>query len=95
VTRDELIAHIDQLVGIVNIPINIDGERCYTEDNSGIAKTAQMLVDVGAAGCSIEDYNPATASIDDADRATDRVAAAAQEAARHGLLLTARTENHL
>jgi 2-methylisocitrate lyase-like PEP mutase family enzyme len=95
VTRDELVGHVDLLVRTVNIPINVDSERCYSDDLAGVAETVRILADVGAAGCSIEDYNPATAAIDSVELATERVAAAAQEAARHGLVLTARTENYL
>jgi 2-methylisocitrate lyase-like PEP mutase family enzyme len=54
-----------------------------------------MLADAGAAGFSIEDWNPATNSIDAIDVATERVRAAATAAAERGLVLTARCENHL
>ena len=56
----------------------------------------RLLGEAGAAGCSIEDYDPATGGIDDVDRAADRVAAAAQAAhAGDPMVLTARAENHL
>ncbi len=47
-------------------------------------------------GCSIEDYDPATDSIDEVGRAAERVAAAAA-AAHEGdaMVLTARAENLL
>ena len=53
-----------------------------------------MLADAGAAGCSIEDYDPETGRIDDPGAAAERVGVAA-EAARGRLVLTARAENHL
>ena len=53
-----------------------------------------MLADAGAAGCSIEDYDPASGRIDDVGAAAERVGAAA-EASRGRLVLTARAENHL
>ena len=55
----------------------------------------ELLAEAGAAGCSIEDYDPATRSIDAIDVATERVAAAVEAARKHGLVLTARAENHL
>jgi 2-methylisocitrate lyase-like PEP mutase family enzyme len=53
------------------------------------------LAATGAAGCSIEDFNPATESIDPIEVSVDRVAAAAEAAAAHGMVLTARAERHL
>ena len=54
-----------------------------------------MIAAAGASGCSIEDYDPATGSIDPLESAVERVAAAATAASRHGVVLTARAENHL
>jgi 2-methylisocitrate lyase-like PEP mutase family enzyme len=95
VTRDELVAHIAALTGSTDLPINVDAERCYAEDTAGIAATINLLADAGAAGISIEDWNPATNAIDAIDVATDRVAAAASAATAHGVVLTGRCENHL
>ena len=95
VTRDELLAHVELLAGGLGIPVTVDAERCYADDLAGVAETVRLLADAGAAGCSIEDYNPATGRIDDLAIAVERVAAAAGEAAMHELVLTARTERHL
>jgi 2-methylisocitrate lyase-like PEP mutase family enzyme len=95
VTRDELVAHVAAITGAVTVPLNVDSERCFAETADGIAETVHLLADAGAAGFSIEDWNPETNSIDDADVATDRVRAAAVAAAERGLVLTARCENHL
>lgn len=95
VTRDELLAHVELLATGLGIPVTVDAERCYAEDLAGVAETVRLLASAGAAGCSIEDYNPATGHVDDLAIAVERVAAAAGEAARHGLVVTARTERHL
>ena len=58
-------------------------------------ETVELIAAAGAAGCSIEDYDPATDSIDAIDVATERVAAASEAAREHGMVLTARAENHL
>ena len=94
VTRDEVVAHVRLLAGAVDVPLTVDSERCYADTTTGVAETVRMLADAGAAGCSIEDYNPATGRIDDIERASERVAAAAAAARETGLVLTARAENH-
>lgn len=94
-SRDELVAHVAAITNAVTIPVTVDSERCYSDDLAGVATTVRLLADAGAAGCSIEDYDPATGAIDELPLAIERVAAAASEAAKHGLVLTARTERHL
>lgn len=93
VTRDEMLTHTTSLVTAISVPLNIDSERCYADDLAGVTETVRLLAEAGAAGCSIEDYNPATRAIDPIELATERVAAAAEGAKRSGLVLTARAEN--
>ena len=50
------------------MPLNVDSERCYPEDPGGVAETVALLADAGAAGFSIEDYDPATGRIDDVEQ---------------------------
>ena len=95
VTRDELLTHVSAISGAVDLPLNVDAERCFADDLAGVAETVTLLAEAGAAGCSIEDYDPARRAIDDVEVAAERVAAAAQAAHRHGMLLTARAENAL
>ncbi len=93
VTRNELVAHTAQIVNAVDVPINVDGERLFPNDEGGIAATVRLLAEAGAAGCSIEDSNPGAGTIDPIDRATEAVAIAAEAAKETGLVLTARAEN--
>jgi len=97
VTRDELVAHVAQLAEATPLPLNVDSERCYPDDPGGVAETVAMLADAGAAGFSIEDYDPATDRIDDVEVAAERVAIAADAAHRLGepMTLTGRAENHI
>jgi 2-methylisocitrate lyase-like PEP mutase family enzyme len=95
VTRDELVAHVASLTAVTHLPMNVDAERCFGEDAAGVAQTVRLLADAGAAGCSIEDWNPATGAIDPIEVAAERVAAAADAAHDAGLVLTARCENLL
>src|SRR5918994_7536371 len=97
VTRDELVAHVAELAAATDLPLNVDSERCYPDDPGGVAETVALLADAGAAGFSIEDYNPATGSVDDLDIAAGRVAEAAEAAHRLAdpMVLTGRAENHI
>lgn len=95
VTLDQLLAHVEALAEAVAIPLNVDAERCFGDDPEGVASNVARIAAAGAAGCSIEDYDPRTGAIDEIRVAADRVAAAAEAAHRHDVVLTARAENHL
>lgn len=95
VTRDELLAHAEALASAVEVPISVDAEYCFASDLTGVAETVRLIAATGAAGCSIEDWNPFTGQIDPLGPAADRVAAAVEAAGRSGMVLTARAENHL
>jgi 2-methylisocitrate lyase-like PEP mutase family enzyme len=97
VTRDALIDHVAAVAAAVDVPLNVDSERCFSDTLDGVAETVRLLHDAGAAGCSIEDWNGDTGQIDPAGLAAERVAAAAEAAHRDDdrLLLTARCENFL
>jgi 2-methylisocitrate lyase-like PEP mutase family enzyme len=97
VSRDELVGHVASLTAATDLPLNVDSERCYPDDPGGVAEAVALLAAAGAAGFSIEDYDPASDSIDSVGVAAARVAVAAEAA--HGLsdpmVLTGRAENHI
>ena len=97
VTRDELVAHVAELAAATELPLNVDSERCYPDDPGGVAETVALLAEAGAAGFSIEDYDPAAGGMDEIAVAAERVTVAAEAAHRlpEPLLLTARAENHI
>lgn len=95
VTRDELLQHVATMTASVAVPFNVDSERCFAEDPAGVADTVTAIADAGAAGCSIEDWDPVHQRIDAVDIAVARVRAAAGAADARGVVLTARCENHL
>jgi 2-methylisocitrate lyase-like PEP mutase family enzyme len=97
VSRDELVAHVASLAAATSLPLNVDSERCYPDEPGGVARTVELLAEAGAAGFSIEDYDPATSSIDDVEEATARVAIAAEATHRLAdpMVLTGRAENHI
>src|ERR687898_2246634 len=82
VTRDELVAHVGAIAEATPLPLNVDSERCYPDDPGGVAETVALLADAGAAGFSIEDYDPAKGGMDDVGVAAARVAEAAEASRR-------------
>ena len=95
VSRHELVEHVRSICGATHLPVNVDAEQCFPGSPGGVAATVELLADAGAAGCSIEDWNPATREIEELGVAVERVGIAAAAAERVGLVLTARGENHL
>ena len=95
VTREELVGHVAALTAFITVPLNVDSERLFPDDPGGIVESVRLLTEAGAAGCSIEDYQPVTGSIDPIGPAAEAVAQAAAACAEHGLVLTARAENYL
>ena len=97
VTRDELVAHVTAVSAATSLPLNVDSERCYPEDAGGVTETVRLLAEAGAAGCSIEDYDPSTGALDEVGAAAERVAEAADaaHALAEPMVLTGRAENHI
>ncbi len=95
VTRDEVVAHVAALANATTVPLNVDSERCYADDLDGIGITVALLAEAGAAGFSIEDWDPVSNQIDSLAGAARRVGTAAAAARQSGMVLTARCENHL
>ena len=97
VARDELVTHVADVAAATPLPLNVDSERCYPDDPGGVAETVRLLGEAGAAGCSIEDWNPVDRRIEDVALAVERVAAAAEAAHAFDppMVLTGRAENHL
>jgi 2-methylisocitrate lyase-like PEP mutase family enzyme len=98
VTRDEAVVHAAVIVAATDLPVSADLENAFADAPAGVAETIQLAVQVGLAGCSVEDF---TGREDDpiyaVAAAAERVAAAA-EVAHTGevpFVLTARAENFL
>jgi 2-methylisocitrate lyase-like PEP mutase family enzyme len=93
VSREELVAHVAAVADAVDVPLNVDSENCFPDAPGGVAETVRLLGEAGAAGCSIEDYDPRADRIEELDVAVARVAEAAD--AKGDVVLTARCENFL
>jgi 2-methylisocitrate lyase-like PEP mutase family enzyme len=97
IARDEAVRHASELVAATDLPVSADFENGFADDPAGVAESVRLGVEVGLAGCSIEDWSGAGDYLYPIAVATERVAAAAQ-AAHSGpvrLVLTARAENYL
>jgi 2-methylisocitrate lyase-like PEP mutase family enzyme len=92
VTLDEVIAHTRAIVDATGLPVSVDLENGYGADPAAAARAVAAAAEAGAAGGSIEDYDP-SGRIYDVGHATERVAAAADAAG--DFVLTARAENHI
>jgi 2-methylisocitrate lyase-like PEP mutase family enzyme len=92
VTLDEVIAHTKVLVAATELPVSVDLENGYGAEPGDAARAVAAAADAGAAGGSIEDYDP-SGRIYDLGHAAERVAAAAEVSGP--FVLTARAENHI
>ena len=97
-SRDEVLAHLREIVGATGLPVNADFESGYGDDPQGVADSVRLAVETGVAGLSIEDASgDAAEPIHDLDTAVARIAAArrAIDAAGGDTLLVGRAENFL
>jgi 2-methylisocitrate lyase-like PEP mutase family enzyme len=93
VSREELVVHVAAITAATSVPLNVDSENCFPDAPGGVGETVRLLEAAGAAGCSIEDYDPRGDRIEELEVAVARVAEAADAA--DGLVVTARCENFL
>jgi 2-methylisocitrate lyase-like PEP mutase family enzyme len=95
-TLDEVIAHTAEVDAATAVPVSVDLENGYGPEPAAAALAITRAAEAGAAGGSIEDYDP-DGRIYDLSHAVERVAAAAVAAQATGtpFVLTARAENHI
>lgn len=95
VPRDEMIAHIAEIVSAVGLPVHADFESGYAHDPEGVAESVRRCAAAGVAGLSIEDTTgDSQAPLYDLPLAAQRIRAAraALDASAPDVLLTARAE---
>ena len=97
VPRDVMLAHITEMVGATELPVNADFRSGYAREPEAVAENVRLCVETGVAGLSIEDATEPHAPQYDVAFATRRVEAAraAIDAAGVDVLLTARAESYL
>lgn len=81
VTRDEALAHAQEIVAATPLPVSGDFENGFADDPDGVADTIRLAAEAGLSGCSIEDTqmvggNPAYAF----ELAVERIRAAVSAA---------------
>src|SRR5436309_9540497 len=96
VKRDDMLAHIRELVESTDIPVNADYENGYADGPEDVAESVQLCVATGVAGLSIEDATDRKESrIYDVDLAVERIRAAKEAIGNSGVLLVGRAEGFL
>ena len=95
VSRDDMLAHIAELVAASDLPVNADFEGGYAHEPQGVAESVRLCVATGVAGLSIEDSTgDKDKPLYDLDLAVARIKAAraAIDKAGGDVLLTGRAE---
>lgn len=88
VTLDEALAHAADLAAATDLPLSVDFEDGYAREPEGVARNVARVIETGAAGVSIEDWDRGAPH--DFALAVDRIAAAA--GAKGDLVLCARAD---
>jgi 2-methylisocitrate lyase-like PEP mutase family enzyme len=94
VTLEEVAAHVAAVDAATSLPVSVDLEHGYGPEPEDVARAVTRVAEAGAAGGSIEDYDP-DGTIYELEHAVERVAAAVEAARAVGFVLTARAENHI
>jgi len=95
VPRDEMLAHICEIVEATSLPVNADFMAGYADEPEDVAANVRLCLATGIAGLSIEDNTGRTdAPLYDKRLAIERIRAAraAIDDAQTGILLTGRCE---
>jgi 2-methylisocitrate lyase-like PEP mutase family enzyme len=95
VPRDEMLAHIREIVEATTLPVNADFHACYADEPEDVAANVRFCVETGVAGLSIEDSTGLSHSpLYEKKLAIERVRAArsAIDASKTGVVLTGRCE---
>ena len=95
VPRDEMLAHIREIVEVTALPVNADFLAGYADQPEDVANNVRLCVSTGVAGLSIEDSTGRTDKpLYEKKLAIDRIRAArsAIDASESGVVLTGRCE---
>ena len=94
VTRDQALAHAQDLITATGLPVQGDFENGWGDDPDTCAETVRLAGEAGLAGICIEDIIPPTGDAYDRDLAIERIkaAAAAVRALPNDFVLCARAD---
>ncbi len=96
-TRDEALAHAQDIVAVTDVPVQGDFENGFGETPETCAETVRLAAEIGLAGICIEDTALPAQTAYGFDLAVERIAAAAAAARAlpHDFVLTARADGIL
>jgi 2-methylisocitrate lyase-like PEP mutase family enzyme len=95
VPRDEMLAHIREMVNATGLPVNADFHAGYADEPENVAANVRLCVETGVAGLSIEDSTGRSdCPLYEKKLAIERIRAARSEieAAQSEVVLTGRCE---
>ena len=95
VPRDEMLAHIREIVNATALPVNADFQAAYGDEPEDVRANVRLCIEAGVAGLSIEDSTGCTDRLLYAKElavARIRAARAAIDATRTDVVLTGRCE---
>jgi len=98
VPREEMLAHIREIVNATALPVNADFHAGYADEPEDVAANVRLCVETGVAGLSIEDSTGRSdCPLYERKLAIERIRAAraAIDASKSGVLLTGRCESWL
>src|SRR5882724_11084900 len=95
VPRDEMLAHIREIVEATALPVNADFHAGYADEPEAVEANVQLCVETGVAGLSVEDSTGRNdCPLYERKLAIERIRAArsAIETSKSGVILTGRCE---
>lgn len=95
ISREDALAHAADIIGATDLPVNGDLENGFGDSPEAVVETVKGAIEVGLAGCSIEDYTAdPNRPYYPLDEAVERIKAAADLRNRLApdFVLTARSE---
>ena len=95
IPRDEMLAHIREIVNVTELPVNADFQAGYADEPDSVAANVRRCIATGVAGLSIEDNTGrADGALYEKQLAVDRIHAARSAIDDSGtrVLLTGRCE---
>lgn len=93
VPRDEMLAHIRELVEATDIPVNADFENGFADEPDAVFANVKLCVEMGVAGLSIEDSTgKRDQPLYEIGQAVERIKAARAAIGDSGVVLVGRAE---
>jgi 2-methylisocitrate lyase-like PEP mutase family enzyme len=94
-TRDEVIAHLNEMCAATDLPVNADFESGFADSTEELAQSVRLAIETGVAGLSIEDREDKALYAKEAAVERVRAARKAIDKTGHDVLLVARCEGFL